>query len=146
MDTYYFIIIRWFNENVHNRACHFFLGVGLSAPTTAVQEDTGLVLPTCRVTRQYARITQMSLYRINHNFFIWASGRTTTRTRGRPGGFHTMMTYFIIIANNEPQNNITSLQDEVSDVVRQQFLHDWEMELNRVHAKKGHGLNKLRTV
>ena len=57
-----------------------------------------------------------------------------------------MLTYFInLITNNEPQNNIKSLQDEMSDAARQQFLHDWEMELNRVHAKRGHGLNKLRT-
>ena len=54
-----------------------------------------------------------------------------------------MLTFFNIITDNEPQNN--SLQDEVSDAVRQQFLHDWEMELNRVHAKRGQGLNKLRT-
>ena len=47
---------------------------------------------------------------------------------------------FNIISDNEPQNN--SLQDEVSDAARQQFLHDWETELNRVHAKRGHGLNK----
>ena len=32
----------------------------------------------------------------------------------------------------------------MSDAARQQFLHDWEMELNRVHSKRGHGLNKLR--
>ena len=27
--------------------------------------------------------------------------------------------------------------DEGSDAAGQQFLHDWEMELNRVHAKIG---------
>ena len=136
-------------ESVHNRACRYFLGVGLSAPTTAVWGDTGLVPLTCRqyqeVARQYARITQMSPDRINHKVFIWASGRPTTRTRGWPGRGHKMLTSFKIITNNEPQNNITSLQDKVSDAARQQFVHNWEMELNRVHAKRGHGLNKLRT-
>ena len=42
-------------------------------------------------------------------------------------------------------SNITSLQDEVSDAARQQFIHDWEMELYRANAKRGQGLNKLRT-
>ena len=59
------------------------------------------------------------------------------------GRVHKMVTSLNIITDNEPQNN--SLQDEVSDAARQQFLHDWEMKLNRVHAKRGHGLNKLRT-
>ena len=31
-----------------------------------------------------------------------------------------------IIENGEHQNNITSLQDEVSDVTRQQSVQDWE--------------------
>ena len=58
----------------------------------------------------YARITQMSPDRINHKVFMWASGRPTTRTRGWPDRVHKMLTSINIIANNEPQNNITSLQ------------------------------------
>ena len=54
-----------------------------------------------------------------------------------------MLTSINIITVNEPQNK--NLQDEVSDAARQQFSHDWETKLNRVHAKRGHGLNKLRT-
>ena len=82
-------------------------------------------------------------YTSNHKVFIWASGRPTTRTRGWPGRIHKMLTSINIITENELQNK--NLQDEVSDAARQQFLHDWEMELNRAHAKRGHGLNKLRT-
>ena len=85
----------------------------------------------------------MSPDRINLKVFIWVSGKPTTRTRGWPGRVHKMLTSINIITENEAQNK--NLQDEVSDATRQQFLHDWEAELNRVHAKRGHGLNKLRT-
>ena len=55
---------------------------------------------------------------------------------------HKMLTSKNIIANNKFQNNITH---EVNDAARQQFVHDWEMKLNRFHTKRGYGLNKLRT-
>ena len=74
-----------------------------------VRGNTGLVPPTCRqyqeVASQYARITQMSPDRINHEVFIWASGRPTARTRGWPGRVHKMLTSFNLITDTEPQNN-----------------------------------------
>ena len=120
------------------------MGVGLSAPTTAVRGDTGLVPPACRqyqeVAKQYARITHMSPDRINHKVL----SRRSQPQEHRDGRVPKMLTTSInIITENVPQNK--NLQCEVSDAARQQFLHDWEMELNRVNAKRGHGLNKLRT-
>ena len=119
-------------EKVHNRACRFFLGVSLHAPTTAVRGDTGLVPPTCRqyreVARQYARIKQMSPDRINHQVFIWASGRPAMRTRGWPGRVQKMVASLNLAADIETLDNVAGLQDTVSGAAKQQFIQNWELE------------------
>ena len=51
-----------------------------------------------------------------------------------PGRVKKMLTSFNIIANNEPRNSITSLQDEVSDAAGH-YCTQFEMDLELTREK-----------
>ena len=135
-------------EAVHNRACRFFLGVGQRAPTAAVRGDMGMLPPLCRqhgeVARQYSRLENMAVERVNRRVFNWAVNTTRTRAKGWPGRVNKMMVG-LGITNRDVMGYGHDFIMAVKDASFIKFLETWNAELNRVHAKKGPGGNKLRT-
>ena len=76
-------------EDVHNRACRFYLGLGQNAPTAAARGDMGLIPPLCKqrveMTRQYHQLINMSDNMLNKSVFIWAGTSSGIRQKSWPG-------------------------------------------------------------
>ena len=140
-------------NEIHNRACRFFLGLGKFAPVVAVQGDMGWTLPISHqwaaVTRQWCRLGKMPAERINKKIFQYcydAAGhrcqnwcfrvRKHYQQRGVPG-----LSEQADVAHCFTKAAVNRVQQAVMEAEEVK----WLTVVNRESARRGAGRNKLRT-
>jgi len=140
-------------NGIHNRACRFFLGLGKSAPTAAAQGDMGWPQLICQqwstVTRLWCKMAKMSVDRINKKVFLYC----TNKAGGRCQNWCFRVKKFY---NKVDLGGLTELADvaECSTKLAAKTVHEvvfnsekakWLQTVNMQTARRGAGLNKLRT-
>ncbi len=137
-------------DSIQNRACRYFLGVNRYAPTAAVRGDMGWAVPAQRkwicVTRLYCRLAGLSDTRLNNRVFKWA--RDKARAGQKNWVFRTESLYGemgLLDPLELEQSNFSVLAENVRDYFNLRTQASFTEELQRVQARRGAGLNKLRT-
>ena len=138
---------------VHHRACRFFLGVGRFTPSAAINGDMGWRLPIERqwsaVSRLWHRLSAMPVDRLSHRIFVWGDNAATSRFRNWHFRVHQQFNSLGVGQYTHP-GVVRSLQRRpflraIEAGLTRQRDQLWSAEINRVGAKRGAGLNKLRT-
>ena len=135
-------------EAVQHRAVRFFLGVHSKAPNTAIEGDMGWKSPFVRqwsaIAREWCRYSKMDDSRQNRHVFSWA---TNSRSTNWATKCHEMFNRYELdeafdLANPCSKNIVKDLEY----CMQNDFVNNvWKPDLNRIQAKTGQGLNKLRT-
>ncbi len=140
---------------VHHRACRFFLGVRKHTPNAAVNGDMGWTLPIERqwraASRHWHRLCGLGAHRLTRTVFTWALEHAT---RGRPVRnwlYRIQQQFECLGLRHEGSPAVTASTAKgpflrsVSVKLQQARDRVWHTDVNRVQAKRGAGLNKLRT-
>jgi hypothetical protein len=143
-----------FINAIHHRACKVFLGLGRSAPTTAILGDMGWRFPAQRqwtpIVRQWLRLATMDQNRMNCKVFKWARGQAILNVKNNSYFFVNYMKklnmeYIVHVNTEMSKSQRKHYVKEVNEEIYKQCVVDWESDLNREKAKTGSGKNKLRT-
>ena len=137
---------------VHNRACRFFLGLGMSAPEAAIQGDMGWPQPICHqwasISRLWCRLSKMPADRTNKKVFLYCSQMAGTKCHNwcyRVSKFFNDQGLRHLADVNRAAQCCTKLVvNLVKQILRNLQMTKWSQCVNRVTAKRGNGLNKLR--
>ena len=132
---------------VQHRAGRFFLGVGKFTPNAAVEGDMGWTPADVRqwncVIRLWCRLKTMDVNRLNYKVYKWADSMKT-RTKNWYFRFQNHLqnincSYFL---DNEygVKHMISTCEKQYLNI----FIEKWKIEINREHARRGQGGNKLR--
>ena len=136
-------------EAVQNRATWYFLGVPSKTPTTAVLGEMGWEPQTVKqwvcVTRQWCRFSVMDDSRINKHVFKWAvNSKYKNWVFKCKSKFESCGLEYI--ANIDQQLSPKHTVRDARKCLMDNFIEaSWREDLNRITAKHGPGLNKLRT-
>ena len=136
-------------EGVQNRAMRFFLGVPCKTPTTAVIGEMGWLashvrLWTC-ISRQWCHYSNMEDDRLNKHVFKWAvNSKSKNWASCCIKKFrHFDLDYVIDVQLPKYKQQVTQY---VRKVLQEDYIQNtWIPDINRINAKRGVGLNKLRT-
>lgn len=140
-------------EAVHHRACRFFLGVRRFTPNAAVTGDMGWTSPGERqwtaVSRHWHRLCVMPPERLTKRVFTWCLDRATHGVRNWHHRLHQQWARLGLEQEGQPAVTATVSKGlflrTIADKLHQARDSAWISEVTRVHARRGPGLNKLRT-
>ena len=108
----------------------------------------GMVPPLCRqtkeVARQYSRQKTMSNKRINYRIFNWASNLVGIRGRGLAGRAQKAFVELDTL-NGSEQSNASEFIIMTKKALQLKCEFNWRNDVEIINAKRGIGLNKLRT-
>ncbi len=141
-----------FIKAIQHRAGRVFLGVGKSAPTTAVLGDLGWTCPSLRqwmaVLRHWCRLSAMSADRLNQRIFAWSRRNALSGVKNNS----QRVIAFLRKVNCDQLIDCEILLNDMKQIVKQlkadleiHFVEMWHLDLERDNAKYGAGKNKLRT-
>ena len=140
-------------DAVQNRAGRFFLGVKKFTPTAAVNGDMGWTLPSERqwttIARQWHRLCAMDGSRLTSKVFIWCVSRGSRRV---PNWSYRVQRQLKLLGLDQLIDPGAAgllsrryLTTQVASAVGRVNEVKWRSDLDREHAKRGRGRNKLRT-
>jgi hypothetical protein len=139
-------------ESVHNRACRYFLGVGSKTPTAAVRGDIGWTEPSHRqwlcMGRQWHRLRSLNVGRLNRRVFDWARERANSHRicKNWVTRVETQLRQAGVTVDPGADNIALKLcLQKLDTLCGESTFAKWSNEVNRVRARRGQGLNKLRT-
>ena len=96
------------------------------------------------VARQYSRQKTMSNKRINYRIFNWASNLVGIRGRGLAGRAQKAFVELDTL-NGSEQSNASEFIIMTKKARQLKCEFNWRNDVERINAKRGIGLNKLRT-
>ena len=135
-------------QAVQNRAIRSFLGVHSKTSTAAIQGEMGWIPQSVSqwlcITRQWCRYSHMDINRLNLNVFLWAQGSRCHNFTHKSGQKFVDLGLEHVMNVNTPACT-KAILGEVKEKLLDKFIDEWYGELNKVGAKRGVGLNKLRT-
>lgn len=135
---------------VQHRACRFFLGVGKFTPNAAVEGDMGWIPAEVRqwnnVIRLWGRFKLMDTSRIKYKVFRWAEANKT-RSKNWHYRFdkHLQLINCSNFVTENVNGNIRQMLMSCETAYLDIYVNKWKNELEREEARRGNGLNKLRT-
>ena len=138
-------------NNVHNRACRYFLGVGKYTPNAAVHGDMGWKLPIQRqwftVCRQWCRFVNMDASRINKIIFLWCVDKANNKKRNWVYHFHNYLCSINLqyICHTNTNFNVKCVLNNFDSAMSRVNEQSWYESVNQYAGPSGHGRNKLRT-
>lgn len=135
-------------EAVQNRAIRFYLGLHNKCPVTAMYGDIGWTMPHVHqwkcITRDWLRSSKMDDNRINKHVFKWAVNSKYNNWTKKCVKIFNDNDFGELLDLDNPCSKQTAKM--VEDCLQNEYIENvWKLDLNRINAKKGRGLNKLRT-
>ena len=139
-------------NSIHNKACRTFLGVGRYTPNSAVQGDMGwkMIYHTIWINmcKQWCRSVNMDHDRINKRIFIWCYNQCSNNVKNWTYHVNKVFNKFNMsqLYNNINEHlTVTNVINNAEANIFEYFNEKWYLDVNREHAVRGQGRNKLRT-
>ena len=136
---------------VQNRAAKYFLNVGRYTPNAAVTGDIGWTPVTTKcwksVLRFWCRSVKMENNRLNKKVFCWSNHKSGNRCKNWNFRICKLLSDFDSeeFCDIAADINVKYMLDTILPRITQQFIDQWQIDVNRDESRTGNGGNKLRT-
>ena len=137
-------------NNVHNRACRFFLGVGRQTPNSAVQGDMGWKMIYHHVwindIKLMYRTSSMPETRLSKHVYEWARMLSFDKKNSLYRVDEMLIKLDVMFdVEHLTDYNLNAVLSDLESKLMEFELKQWSDDVHRVNAVRGTGKNKLRT-
>lgn len=134
---------------IHHRAMRFFLGTGKYTPNAAVQGEMGwkpvIIEQWKSICNHWNRCLNYNNSRVNKLIFTWAMSKGSIRCKNWPFVVKDKFISLGLHLYTQLPFSQKKLLENITNVLMEMHIEQWNIELQRVAGVSGNGRNKLRT-